>query len=171
MFRAMQVFPPSVSNRGRSPFRETPRLWEHVAPSRKRRLLAGCHHSTGPQRVNTCWTSARNSCNSLSQTQHSSANGTSHLCFSLWIQVGVQTLPRDSEGPRRLRHWRGESCRCIIHGVKLLTLWYIHCVWCCILIVLIKKHTFSFFDTYSICWCNAFCGHSYYNLTSSAKVY
>lgn len=163
------MFPPSVSNRGRSSFRETPRLWEHVAPSRKRRLLAGCHHPTGPQRVNTCWTSAWHSCNSLSQMQQTCANGTSHLCFSLWIQVGVQTLPRDSEGPRRLCHWRRESCRCITHWLLTftITLWCIHCVWCCFPTVLIKKHTFCFF----IYWCNDFCGHSYYNLTSSAKVY
>lgn len=53
----MQVFPTGVSNRGGSPFRETPRLWQHAAPSRKRRVLIGCHDSPGPQWVNPCWTS------------------------------------------------------------------------------------------------------------------
>lgn len=48
----LQVFSSSVSNGGRSASREAPRLWQHVAPSRQGWMLAGCHNSTRPQRVN-----------------------------------------------------------------------------------------------------------------------
>lgn len=67
---AWQVFPTCVPNRGWSPFRETPRLWQHAAPSWQRWMLTGCHDSTGPQRVNIHWTSGRHSCKHHLQFKH-----------------------------------------------------------------------------------------------------
>lgn len=105
---AMQMFPPSVADRGWSPVGETPRLWKHVAPSRTRRLLTGCDHPTGSQRVNTCaaqWPSA--------QTDTTTTHQQTIQCVCVSLQVGVQALPRDPERPRRLHYWRRKSSRCI----------------------------------------------------------
>lgn len=102
----MQVFPPSVADRGWSPVRETSRLWKHVAPSRQRWLLTGCHHPTGPQRVDSCaaqWPSSPTNTTPISKQHHPFVSP----------QVCVQTLSRDPEGPRWLHHWCRKSCRCI----------------------------------------------------------
>lgn len=101
----LQVFSPGVSNRGWSPFRKTPRLWQHAASSRQRRMLTGCHHPTGPQWVNTRWICGQ-------QVQKSWMLHTLTMFLSL-LQFSVQTLQSHSEGPRWLCHWCGEPCKCI----------------------------------------------------------
>lgn len=107
----LQMFSARVPDGGWSPFRETPRLWQHVASSRQRRMLVGRYYSTGSQRVNTFWISEYRSYKITNIKGYLEYHYMLSFSF-LWLQVSFQTLQSHTEGPRWLCHWCWKSCKC-----------------------------------------------------------